>query len=405
MSSVAPGENHFAMFGPEHRDDPYPGYQRIREQGALLPLTPLIWLATRYPECEAVLHDPEWGHGYDAGLNPFRPGVAAGDVPGSFVRMDPPDHTRLRGLVRGAFTPRAVDELREGITRNARQLVAGMVEAGEVDVMDALAHPLPLLTSCELLGMPYAEADTLREALRAVSRGADPDAFLSEAEIVARTAGERALGGYLAGLIENRRIHRGADLLSRIAAAAGERGPVSRELLQLAALMFVGGYGTTESMLGNAVLALLRHPDRIRLLRRRPELVASAVEELVRLQPPVQFTHRVALRERRLAGRDLPRGTGVVVMLASANRDPAVFPDPDRLDITRYHGPRPARRHLAFSLGVHFCLGVAVGRMQIQAALLALIEATSSLELTGAPRYRPNVAIRALDRLPVRLLP
>ncbi|WP_322752753.1 cytochrome P450 [Frankia sp. Cas3] len=409
MTSAPTADNPLAVFGPQHRADPYPVYRRIREGGALQPIGPTLWLAPRYQECEAVLANPDWGHGYDDGINPFRPDVAAADVPGSFLVRDPPEHTRLRALVSRAFSARTVAELRAGVTATADRLTAEMLQAGgtdgtgEADVMTSLADPLPLHTTAALLGIAVQETERLRDPLRAMSRGVDPDVFLSPADIAAREAGERTLESTFADLIEQRRATPTDDLLGMIATAAGIEGPINRELLSLAALMIVGGYGTSESMIGNAVLGLLRNPDQLALLRRRPELAESAVEELVRFEPPVQFTHRVALRELTVGGQVFPRGSGVIVMLACANRDPAVFVEPDRLDITRYHGPSPARRHLAFSLGVHFCIGAVLGRMQVEAAIMALLRATGELTLAAEPRYRANVAIRTLDTLPVRL--
>ncbi|MDT3439047.1 cytochrome P450 [Pseudofrankia sp. BMG5.37] len=403
MTSAPAAENPLAAFAPEHRADPYPVYRRIHAGGALQPLAPSVWLAPRYDECAAVLHEPAWGHGYDAGINPFRPGVPAADVPGSFLVLDPPDHTRLRAVVGRGYTPRAVERLRAGVRATAERLVADMVGAGEAEVMAALADPLPLYTIATMLGIPTSLAEELRGPLRAMSRGVDPDVFLSPADVAARATSERVLEDALGALLDQRRRAPTDDLLGAIAAAASPDGPISHELRALAALMIIGGYGTSESMLGNAVLALARDPDQLDLLRHRPELAASAVEELIRFDPPVQFTHRVALRDLTVGGQLFPRGSGIVVILASANRDPAVFTDPDRLDLTRYHGPLPARRHLAFSLGVHFCIGALVGRVQIEAALTALAAATRSVELAEPPVYRPNVAIRTLDTLRVRL--
>lgn len=165
----------------------------------------------------------------------------------------------------------------------------------------------------------------------------------------------------------------------------------------------VGAHGTVESMIGNAVLTLLRHPEQTQQLRENPSKIPAAVEEMLRLEPPVQFTHRVALTDLPLAGQILPRGTGVIVMTAAANRDPSVYERPDEFDIDRYAEPSPARRHLSFSLGVHYCIGALLGRMEVEAAVTALLKATQNIELAGELRYRPNVAIRALDELPIRL--
>lgn len=414
MTDTAAVLDPMTMFAPSKRADPYPGYAQVARAGALVALAPSIWLAPRYAQCAHVLADAAWGHGYESGINPFRPGVTAADVPGSIVRMDPPQHTELRALVARSFAPRAMVALHHEVVAAAGRAVAALVHAsagrGSVDAVEVLAA-VPLQTVAPLLGVPAQRLTPLRQALQAVARGADPDAFLTPAEIAARAAAEQRLEDALATEIDaqiDARIDApsagsaGTGLVATFAAATH----IDRQdLLGLAAVVLAGGYGTPVSMLTNAVLALSRHPEQAALLRRHPRLAASAADELMRYDPPVQFTHRVALTDVELAGRVLPRGTGVVVMIASANRDPAVFPEPDALDLARYDDPSPARRHLTLSLGPHFCLGAQLARMQLTAVLEALARRGLHIEPVDEPRYLPNVAIRTLDTLPVRVAP
>jgi cytochrome P450 len=209
---------------------------------------------------------------------------------------------------------------------------------------------------------------------------------------------------YFAGLLAQRRKDPRDDMLTGLCEAE-RRGELSgREPLGLAVGLVIGGYETVSDLIGKGVVALLRHPDQIALWLADPELAAPAVDELLRYEPPVQFTHRVALADRELAGRTFARGDGIVILTAAANRDPAVYADPERLDITRFAGRTPAPRHLSFSEGLHFCLGSHLGRLETQIAVDTLLRRAPGLSLAGdGPAWRDTVAIHGLDTLPVRL--
>ncbi|MBL7498791.1 cytochrome P450 [Frankia sp. CNm7] len=404
MTGLPAVQDPLAAFAPDNRADPYSGYRRVAAGPRLQTLAPSILLAPRFRECEAVLQDAAWGHGYAESLNPFRPGVPVAEVPGSILILDPPDHTRLRSVVSRAFTARAMTRLRARVTADAERMVNAMIEAGEAEVMSELAENLALHTSSALMGIPVSEAMGLRGPLRMMARGVDPDLFLSATEVAQRVEGRKTVEEYFGALLAARldgRAPQADDVLGTVAETAAG-GELTHELVELASVMFVGGHGTTESVLGNSVLSLARDPEQFDRIRAAPELVPSAVEELIRFEPPVQFTHRVALSERTLDGHQLPRGTGVVIMIASANRDPDVYTDPDQLDLGRYHGASPARRHLAFSLGTHYCIGAILGKMQLEAVLVALTRGCKALETVGEPVYHPNVAIRSMSALPVR---
>jgi cytochrome P450 len=393
----------FDAFLPEHRSNPYPRYGLVRDAAALFPITPGILAATRYAECSAVFTDSLWGHGYEDGINPFRPGVDPDDVPGSMLRMDPPQHTRVRGLVRRAFVPRKTQVLQQRIESLVGELVDQAIEAGEVDLMTAFARPLPLTIIGDMIGIPRGDHPVIQQWSLDIVRGTDPDILQSARSLARRAEAMDEFEAYFAGLLAQRRQDPRDDMLTGIGQAV-DRGELSgREPLGLAVGMVIGGYETVSDLIGKGVVALLRHPDQVARWLASPELAAPAVDELLRYEPPVQFTHRVALAERELAGRTFARGEGIVILTAAANRDPAVYRDPERLDITRFAGRSPAPRHLSFSEGLHFCLGAHLGRLETQIAIDTLLRRAPALALTEEPAWRGTVAIHGLDTLPVRL--
>jgi len=393
----------FDAFLPEHRSNPYPRYAAVRDSAALYPIRPDILMATRYAECSAVFTDALWGHGYEAGINPFRPGVEPDDVPGSMVRMDPPNHTRVRGLVRRAFVPHATEGLRRRVQGLVDALLDAAIETGEVDLMAAFARPLPLTIIGDLLGIPPEDHPAVQAWSSEIVRGTDPDLLQTPAGLVRRREAMLEFEAYFADLIARRRVRPREDLLTRLAEAE-DRGELSgREALGLASGLLVGGYETVSDVIGKGVVALLRNPEQTTRWLADPALAGPAVDELLRYEPPVQFTHRVALAEREVAGHTFARGEGIVVLTAAANRDPAVYADPERLDITRFAGRDPAPRHLSFSGGLHFCLGSHLGRLETQLAVDTLLRRAPGLALAGEPVWRDTVAIHGLEFLPVRL--
>lgn len=395
------------VFAPGLRADPFPAYRRLRETGRLHPTPFGTYLVPHYDDCTAVLGDSTWGHGYFAGINPFRPGVDPERLPGSFLLMDPPDHTRLRGLVSKAFTMRAVTALRPRVTEIVDELLDQAIEAGKVDIVTALAHPLPLITICEVLGVPAADRILFGGWTRDISRGLDPDALLTDAERSARTVAVEHFAEYFGELIAWRRDHPGPDLLSQLVEVEDGGDTLTvKELLDICVLLLIGGHETTMNLISNAVLALERHPDQRALLCADPGLASRAVEEFLRYDTPVPFPTRVALSDTELAGQRLPRGTGVILLVGSANRDQNAFPDPDRLDLTRFGGQSSARRHLAFSHGPHFCLGAPLARLECEIAFERLVRRAPGFRvLAEAPRYWPSVSMRGPAELPVALRP
>ncbi|AEH10200.1 MULTISPECIES: cytochrome P450 [Protofrankia] len=406
VSGPAPVE--FDGFHPMYRENPYPSYRRARAAGAFCPfqLGPVpVHIATRYEAASAILQSPDWGHGYRDGISPFRPNVKAEDVAGSFLAMDPPDHTRLRALVGKAFTPRMVARLAQSIDALVRKLVDAGAEQGELDVVGGLARPVSMAVMCELIGIPQQDSATFGDWGRAIARGTDPDFTLTAEDIENRHAASEAFAAYFRDLIAFRRARPAEDLVSGLAAVE-ERGDVltERELLGVLSLLWVAGVETTVNLIGNGVLALLRHPEQQRLLRDRPELAASAVDEMLRYDPPVHFTIRVALADITVSGHRFRRGDGVVVLMASAGRDESVFPDADTFDITRYAGATPARRHLGFGLGPHYCLGAPLARMEAEAEITELLRRTPELRLANDNlSCLTSLAHRGVSALPLAL--
>ncbi|MGH9186842.1 MAG: cytochrome P450 [Acidimicrobiales bacterium] len=395
------------VFAPENRVDPHPLYHRLRSE------RPLFygelwdeWILTRYADCEAVLRDHRWST--DPHHRRTRPDLQAQDVRAEFDAMgakvllflDPPDHTRLRRLVSKAFTPRSVDQLRPHVRDLVDDLLDQAVEeagAGRTfDLMPALAYPLPVVVICELMGVPLEDRDEFQGWSSDASRLLDGD--IDEDAAMRGLVAAMGLINYFNGLFEERRRHPGDDLISRLLAVE-EQGDrlTEQELRSTVLLLFIAGHETTMNLIGNGMYALGRHPDELRRLQADPGLVPSAVEEMLRWDGPVHVTARIATVDLDIAGQPMPAGCQVVCLLSAANRDPARFDDPDRLDVGRADN-----HHLTFSAGMHFCLGAALARMESQVVFDALVRRFPDLALTAEPvEYRDHFVLRGLKALPL----
>jgi unspecific monooxygenase len=390
----------FDPFDPAFRADPYPHYGLLRAAGPLWRGQAGVWVTTSHTLCGQILRDPRFGHQppgspADGADGTFRTAGLPAERR-SFLTLDPPDHTRLRRLVSKAFTARLVERLRPRISERVDALLAGM--SGETDLISALAWPLPVAIISELLGVPPEDTNRFKAWSDALARGLDPDFMLPPAEISRRERARDEFIAYFRALAARRRTDGGGDDLLSALVAVSDRGDVltEAELLATCVLLLVAGHETTVSLIGNGALALLRHSDQLAWFRNHPEAAASAIEELLRYDPPVQLTARSALEDIELAGRRIERGRPVLMLLGAANRDPAVFPDPDRLDLTR-----KAERHLAFGLGIHYCLGAPLARLEGRLALTGLF--SREVTLTGEVSYRDNLILRGLATLPVRV--
>jgi cytochrome P450 len=328
----------------------------------------------------------------------YPPGDPRAELPAAdLLTMDPPDHTRIRRLVSGAFTPKAIAGLEPWIRETAGRLLADADAAAGFDVIDALAFPLPIAVICHLLGVPAQDQASFRAWGHAIAATLEPRT--SEAAAQDSRAAEVALTAYLRDLVAKRRANPDESLLSALVAVEEDGDRLSSsELVSTALLLLVAGFETTVNLIGNGTVALLGEPGCWERLGEEPALVPAAVEEVLRYDSPVQLTARTAAEDVELDGMALPKGTAVIVAIGGANRDPAVFDQPDRLIIDRPN----ASRHLAFSLGMHHCLGAALARLEGRIAVEELTRRYPGLELAAPPVRRPLLVLRGFETVPVR---
>ena len=397
--------NDLDFLAPEFIADPYPAYQRLRAAGPVLRHPAGFFVLTRYDDVSAFLRDPRFGKGGYQALFESRFGGGS-TVPWlglSMLFRDPPDHTRLRALVSKAFTPRVVETLRVHIQEIVDGLLADLAGAREMDVIQDLAYPLPVAVISELLRVPMDHSELVKGWSRDIARALDAIALPVGPEVVER--GRRAteeMVSYFRGLVADRRGHPGSDLLSGLVEAeeAGDRLS-ELELLSTCVLLYVAGHETTVNLIGNGLLALLRHPEECRRLQGDPGLLHGALEELLRFDGPVQRSGRMATVDTEIAGVPIAAGSLVLGLIGAANRDPAHFAEPDRLDLTREEP-----RHLAFGSGIHYCLGASLARLEAQVAIGAVLRRFPALTLdTDRPTWRPSSTLRGLEALPVVLGP
>ena len=393
------GEMHFDPMDPDFVANPYPTYHRLRAEDPVHHSPLGFWVLTRYDDVVTVLRDPRFAKEAIAAVVAARFGIAAPGIGLSMLDRDPPDHTRLRGLVSKAFTPRVVETLRPHI----QQIVDGLLDrvegTGSMDLIEDFAYPLPVVVICQMLGVPVEDRERFKQWGVDIARGLDAILLPPDSDVTRRSFASRtALTDYFRALIAERRAAPRADMLSALIAAEEAGDKLSEEeLLATCILLLVAGHETTVNLIGNGTLALLRHPDQLRRLRETPGLIQGAVEELLRYDGPVQRTARVPSEDVTLGGRTIAKGELVMPFTGAANRDPAQFPDPDRLDITRADS-----RHVGFGWGIHFCLGAPLARVEGQIALGTLVRRLPKLALaTDKPEYRPSLTLRGLTTLPV----
>jgi len=387
---------------PEIHANPYPVYRRLQREDPVHRPFPGVVILSRHRDATALLRNPAMSS--DRRNSPvYEQFIAAlpvepdeGALTPSMLFMDPPDHDRLRRLASKAFTPRAVERLSPRIREVVDSLLDRARERGAFDVVADLAYPLPVTVISEMLAIPEADRHALRRWSLDLIYTLDP--MLSvEALARAQRAGAE-FRAYLRELIGDRRRHLGDDLLSGLIQAEDDGQQLSpHELVATCVLLLVAGHETTSSFIGNGMLALLRHPDEYRRLHEDPGLMRSAGEELLRYDSPVQLTGRLVLRDTEIAGVRVSAGEDVVALMGSANRDPEVFAEPDRLDVGRTDN-----RHLAFGGGIHFCLGAPLARLEGGIAIASLVRRFPNLALANDdPRWRDTITLRALSSLPV----
>ncbi|MEW2353635.1 cytochrome P450 [Spirillospora sp. NPDC029432] len=389
---------HEFLFGRDFSEDPYAAYAELRAKGPVHPIDfprgATAFLVVDHEHGRAALNDPRLSKDTAHSSVPVDGDQFFG---GTLLGMDPPDHTRLRALVAKAFTARRTEALRPRVQEITDRLLDAI--DGEADLIRALAVPLPVQVICELLGVPAADRDRFREWTAVLTVPAPT----REARALRRDVA-LAFNDYLMGVIAERREHPGDDLISGlIEAREGDAALTEVEMLNIVALLLVAGHETTMNLIGNGVLALLQAPDQLALLRKRPELLPAAIEELLRYDGPVdRASQRVALEDMEIAGTPIPKGAWVHVSLGAAGRDPAAFRDPDELDLTR-----TPNRHVAFGHGLHFCLGAPLARLEGQIAIGSLLERFPDLALAVPAEelrhHRAGSIVRGLVALPVRV--
>ncbi|MBH1935808.1 cytochrome P450 [Streptomyces sp. AV19] len=377
----------FDVRDPAFHADPYPSYERLRTEGGgpVVRLPDGVLVVTGHRACVTALGDERLGFG------PLDTETQ------SFLMVDPPEHRRLRTRVAAPFAARAVDRLRPAIEHRAAELLAAVDRAAEVDVIADLAEPLALDVICALVGVPPAEREEWVEALSWMVTGFDPES-LRDPRISSQVACARLdFARHLRGLAERRRAVPAGDFVSALVAPGPDGTLLTLEQVVTAVgQVVIAGYEPTVNLIANGFHALLSHPRQLEHLRARPRDAPAAVEELLRYNPPIQLLTRVALRDADIDGTPAPAGTVVGLLVGAANRDPAAYDRPHRLDITR------PRQHLSLGWGEHFCLGARLVRVQAEVMLTAL--ARCRAVSTGEPvRFKPTLISRGLERLPVVL--
>lgn len=395
----------FDLSRPEVRADPYPLLDRLRREDPVHWSTPLRgWLLTRYADVRAALNDPRLSADR---ITPFADHMAGpdGSALGAFAKAlglwvvfrDPPDHTRLRAVLARAFVAGAIQRLEPAIELLVDGLIDRVAAKGRMDAIADFANPLPIAVIGSLLGVPagdFARLKAWSDDLATVvgTALATPDKHARALQ------SWQAMRDYFGALVERRKARPAADALGEIVRASGEEGGLDdAELVANAVLLLFAGHETTTNLIANAVLALIRHPDELARLARAPEIAESAVEEFLRYDGPVQALTRLARVNVELGGRRIRAGERVVLMLTGANRDPAQFAEPDRLELAR-----EPNRHIAFGYGIHFCLGAPLARLEARIAIRRLIARLGDLTLAmPAPEWIDSLVFRGMRALPV----
>jgi len=372
--------------------DPYPVYATLRARPPVRWRD--LWLVARHRDVDGLLRDPRLGRVFTP-LEPaevYRPWNLVNEH--AMLEREPPDHTRLRRLVAGAFTARRVEGMRQRVRAVAQELVAPLVAAGGGDLVSALAEPLPVAVIAELLGVPAADRHRLRPWSNAIVGLYELEPGPGVAQRAVAAAAE--FDDYLRALVARRRREPGGDLLSALATAPADDRLTDDELVATAVLLLNAGHEASVNVLAGGALALLRHPDQLARLRADPGLVPAAVEELIRYDTPLSLFTRTAFVPVEVGGVRVAAGERVGLLLGAANRDPDAFADPDRLDVGR-----SPNRHVGFGAVIHYCLGAPLARVELQEALATLLPL--SINLLEDPPPRPTYQFRGPSRLPVRL--
>ncbi len=371
------------------RLDPYPLYEEVRAKGPLVRSSLDAWTSVDHHTVNEILRSRSFGPTADekSGL--------AGSPQLSFLEMNPPDHTRLRRFVMPSFGPRAISAFApmiQGVVDGLLDRAAG--QGGAFDLVSSLASPMPIAVITELLGIP--DADAAEFARYGATFGSALGGLQSIRHAGELMRAQQALRRIFESVFEARRVDPGTDVISRLVSADGETVS-AEEMVPLCTLLLIAGFETTVNLIGNTTLALLDHPDAWQRVAADPNLIDAAIEETLRWDPPVQRTARFALTDVTIAGHRFTRGDIAVLLLGGANRDPAVFAEPARFDLDRPN----AGEHLAFSGGIHYCVGAPLARLEATIAVRSLVARFPDLHLAGPVSRRPGSLIRGLSSFPV----
>lgn len=407
-SELAP----FDPFHPDFLANPYGFYATYRESDPVHwgtppePQAPGCWYIMRHDDARFALEDPRFCVEIARAIPPeFLPPIPEPFRP--FFEMtadwlifrDPPDHTRLRKLVGAALTRKQVEQTEPRIRAVAHELLDRVVGAPSLDVIGDYAASLPVIIIAELLGMPLDNREQLHGWSKAILAGINLRQSDEAPRILAEaTRAAEEFSAYLREVLAWRRQNPDERLMSKLIEVRDAGGQLNdRELVATCIMLFFAGHETTVNLVGNGVLALLKNPGQLELLRQRPELINGAVEELARYDSPGQMTFRFALEEVELRGKRIGRGEPIAVIVGAANRDPEVFTDPDTLDITRRENP-----HIAFGAGHHYCMGAGLARIEARIAIPTLLERMPGMRLLGdTQEWHRSIGLRGLVTLPV----
>ncbi|MFF7967664.1 cytochrome P450 [Streptomyces sp. NPDC007903] len=391
-----------------NRADPYPLYAELRRTPVLHEDEDGPYVISSYWDIESLLHDPrissDAANLAAAGADELNQAENTG-LPPSFIRLDPPEHDRLRRIANSAFgpphEPRRIDDMRGELHGMVAELIDGLAGETEIDLVDQFAYPFPVTVICRLLGVPREDEPRFRSWVDPVVASLDPETRQgADPEFVRKAQEARTqLGMYLAGLVEERTKDPRDDMLSELAAGKGPDGAMTMmEVLSTAVLLLIAGHETTVNLITNGMLTLLRHPEYLQRLREDPELAVNIVEELLRYEPPVQLVpQRTCITDIEVRGVTIPKGSRIWLMLAAGNRDPERFKDPERFD-----PDRDDLQHLGFGSGIHACFGAPLARLEAQIALAELARRLDNPRLVAdPPPYRPNAVLRGPRHLPL----
>lgn len=393
---------------PAFRADPYPFYDELRQHEPAH-VTPFgLVVITRYDDVARTLRSNDFSRDIETNGrildDPVSKRRRERSTRGAktILNLDPPDHTRLRRLVSKAFTPSAIEALRGRIEQLVDDVLDRAADRGEMELVDELAFPVPFQVISDMLAIPADRADEMREWSQLLTAALEPTTTLETLDAADEAIGK--MRPYLHDVIEQRRRDLGDDVLSALLVAEEEGDRLSaEELLSFVVLLYVAGHETTVNLIGNGMLALLRHPDQLDRWRHDPSLDANAIDELLRFDGPVQHTVRVAMTPVTYGEGEqqvtVEPHQSVLCVLGAANHDPTVFDDPHTLRLDRHN----ANRHLAFAAGIHYCLGASLARLEATVAIGRLIRRFDSIELRGEPTFRDRLTIRGVDKMPLTL--